>query len=70
VTHDTQSDNSDEEDEERYLPEDGDDDNLSTEVKELMKKLEDNVRKGEAVEAVNEPTCTKVLVYVCFYRQI
>jgi hypothetical protein len=61
VTHDTQSDGNDEGDEEMFLPEDGEDDNLSSEVKELMKKLQNNIRKGDPSEAVDEPTCTKVL---------
>jgi hypothetical protein len=66
VTHDTQSGGNDEEDEEMFLPEDGEDDNLSSEVKELMKKLQNNIQKGAPSEAVDEPTCTKVLHYSSF----
>jgi hypothetical protein len=66
VTHDTQSNGNDEEEEEIFLPEDGEDDNLSSEVKELMKKLQNNIQKGEPSEAADEPTCTKVLHYSFF----
>jgi hypothetical protein len=63
VTHDPQADDNDELDEEKFLPEDGEDDNLSSEVKELMKKLQNNIRKGDP-DAVDEPTCTKVLQHL------
>ena len=66
MTHDRQSDSNNEEDEEIFLPEDGEDDNLSSEVKELMKKLQNNMQKGDPSEAVDEPTCTKVLSYFSF----
>lgn len=52
------SDASDEE-EDRFLPEDEEDSNLSPEVKELMRRLELSKRKDESRE-VEEPTCTKV----------
>lgn len=66
MTHNTQPDSNDEGDDEMFLPEDGEDDNLSSEVKELMKKLQNNIQKGDPSEAVDEPTCTKVLHYSSF----
>ena len=42
-----------------FLPEDLTDDNLSPEVKELMRKL-DQSRTKEHILTNTEPTCTKV----------
>lgn len=60
MTHDSQSDDGIDE-EERFLPEDADDDNLSNEVKDLMRKLQNNNLKGKTAGEVEEPNCTKVM---------
>lgn len=52
--------NASDNEEDKFLPDDEEDGNLSAEVKDLMRKLEQAGRRDDAKGENEEPTCTKV----------